>query len=127
MNTAHAIRAGLCNRYRSGLWPQPVDILHDNKHRKCDKQEIDHICDKQAVVKCRCPRIFGHLDGFLLFTVKGNEKVRKIKLAGEDAYNWHEDVINKGRNNFPKGGSNNDTNCNINHIAAQSKLFESLQ
>ena len=52
------------------------------------------------------------------------EEIRKVEVANERGHDRHDQVVDCGIDDFSEGGANDDTHCQINHIAAYGKGFE---
>jgi hypothetical protein len=53
-------------------------------------------------------------------------KAAEVDAAKEDAYWWHDDVIDKGVDDFPKRSTDDDPDGKVDYATAHCERFEFL-
>ena len=76
---------------------QAVDLLDDQKNRKCDNQKIEDIVEKDAVIQRGRAGRFRSRDARIILRRKIDKQVGKIDLAQSQAYGRHENIFDEGR------------------------------
>lgn len=103
------------------------DGVHGLDQRKDDDghdEEVDDGRDETAVVEGGGAGFLGGFEGGVGVAVEGDEEVGEIHLAGEQCQAGHDDVVDQRVDDGFEGGTDDDTDGHIQHVAAADKFLE---
>lgn len=96
-----------------------VDDLDGHENGEGDDGEINNRLHKRAVADGDCGRA-----GDGVRRLDGEREVLEIHPAGGDAEEGHHDVIHQTADDFTEGGTDDDTDGEVYHVAAHGEGFE---
>lgn len=99
-----------------------VELVHgadDDEDNKSDEKKVDDVLEEVAVGDMS--------DGVGAEEVRNIEsEARKVETAGEEAGNWHDDVVDERFDDSGEGTTDGDTDSEIDDATAVDKFFEFL-
>jgi len=114
---------GRCDWCRCLGAAQGIDHFDESKDAGADDDELDDRVDEASVADNRRV-LLGFNDCLVMLAIE-----RKVEILERDSFeqhsDWgHDDIRDQGCDDFPEGGSHDDTDGEIDHIPTADELLE---
>jgi hypothetical protein len=112
---------------RPARFLEPVDLLHQQKNRERHDKEVHDRVQEYSIRNHRSACLLGGVQSRVRLIVKRNEQIFEIQAAGQKTDRRHDDIRHQRVDNRPEGGTYDNADRQVNHIAAHRKLFKFLE
>ena len=102
---------------------QPVHLLDHQKKNERNNEEFYDRIDEDTVANHRNPFVRRFFERRHMLAAHWDEQVGKIDMPQKQANDRHKDVVYQGGNDLAERGTDDNTNCQIDHVPFHGKLF----